>query len=166
MADRPSQPRTARAVKILLGLSLALNLLVLGLVAGTAWRQGHGPRDRGAHAYAAPYVMALPRETRRALMRDLRSDHPRLDRAARRDSYAAMVAALRAEPFDPATLESVLRDQRDTAIAVQQDAQARWLGIVSRMDAAGRAAYATRLEEVLARGPNRRRRDGGGGDGG
>lgn len=157
-----TKPR--RRFRILLGLSLALNLLVVGIVAGAVWRSG-GDRDGRWHRappslqnYAEPYVRALPRAERRALHKAIRQSHPQSGRAARREAYAAMLAALRAEPFAPDAVEGILKAQRDRVVSVQSAAQAQWMASVMAMSPAERAAYADRLEERLKRGHKRKQK--------
>lgn len=146
-----------RRFKVLLVVSLTLNLLFVGVFAGAVWRNagpdGQARRGPALQNYAAPYVQALPRDERRALHRAMRADHPKPDRKARYAVYAQMLAALRAAPFDPGAVQSVLDGQRDASVGVQQAAQDQWMMTVTAMSAEERAAYADSLEERLKRGP-------------
>lgn len=159
----PKQPRTSRRIKVILGLSLALNLAVVGLIAGTALRHGDekrgGSHSAGFGAYGLPYMIALPREDRRSVIQAVRAeknaDLP--DRAARRAIYLEALAALRASPFDAQALSEVVTRQAQTTIRVQQVAQDAWLEVVGNMSDAERAAYAEEIEEVLRRGPKPRK---------
>ncbi|WP_299776875.1 periplasmic heavy metal sensor [uncultured Roseobacter sp.] len=154
----PKRPRISRRIKVILGLSLALNLAVVGLIAGTALRHGDekrgGPRSAGFGAYGLPYMIALPREERRSVIQAVRAgkkgDLP--DRTARRALYLETLATLRASPFDAQALSDVVTRQAQTAIRVQQVAQDAWLEVVANMSDAERAAYAEEIEEVLRRG--------------
>ncbi len=155
------KPRTPRRIKWLLGVSLALNLAVVGLIAGAVLRHD-GPgrafaRAPGAESYAAPYVTALPRAERRAIFRAVRNaagaDMP--DRAARRALYTDVIAALRSEPFEPAALKAALDAQKNASLAVQSSVQTEWLERVSAMSASQRADYAFAIEDILRRGPKR-----------
>ncbi|WP_299830758.1 periplasmic heavy metal sensor [uncultured Roseobacter sp.] len=160
----PKRPRISRRIKVILGLSLALNLAVVGLIAGTALRHGDekrgGPRSAGFGAYGLPYMIALPQEERRSVIQAVRAgkkgDLP--DRAARRALYLETLATLRATPFDAQALSDVVTRQAQTAIRVQQVAQNAWLEVVANMSDAERAAYAEEIEEVLRRGPKSRKR--------
>ncbi|MGB3245257.1 MAG: periplasmic heavy metal sensor [Sulfitobacter sp.] len=151
----------ARRFRVVLALSLALNLLLIGVFAGAIWRNAGGPGGHGRFAppgmqsYAAPYVRALPRADQRTLRRALRAEKPRPSRAERQADYNRMLAALRADPFDPAAVRSVLTGQKTDVLALQEAAQEQWLRAVEGMDSQGRAAYADRLEEELKRGPRR-----------
>ncbi|WP_299965723.1 periplasmic heavy metal sensor [uncultured Roseobacter sp.] len=155
-----------RWVKLLLGVSLALNLAVAGIVAGAMLRDGGdrrgGPRLGAFGGYAAPYIMALPPETRRAVLQTMRGrgaagDGAMPDRTARRAFYADVITALEAQPFDRAALTAALARQARGAVAVQQVGQAAWLEVVTDMNDADRAEYALAVEEVLARGAKRHR---------
>lgn len=154
--------KTPRWIKIALGVSLALNLAVVGMIAGAAVRQGDGgggPRSSGFGAYGLPYMIALPRAERRAVVRAIKSDQQAglPDRAARRALYQEVLAALRAEPFDAGALTQALGQQTETTIAVQKVAQGAWLEVVSGMTHAERTAYAADVEAVLKRGPKPRK---------
>jgi len=166
--EPPARTRAPRWMRIVLVISLALNLAVLGMVAGLALRApSRGAMELGARDLGyAPFVFALDRDQRRALGQELRrAPGLRADRDERRALYLDILAALRAEPYDPAALEQALLAQRQ-AISRRQVAGAQ--ALMARIDAmpsAERAAYADRLEEILTR-PRGHGRDGGGREGG
>ena len=112
-------------MRVALGLSLALNVMILGALGGAMWRHGgpgpHGGGDLpGLRSYASPYVQALPPEARRGLHGKMRTSGKahHLDREARRALYDEMLAALRAEPFQADVAAAVLR--------VCSSADSRW----------------------------------------
>ena len=152
----------SRGLKIVLGLSLAFNLAVVGLLAGALVRHdslpGRSDRAPGLSAFGAPYMAALPRTDRRrvfaAVRAGLAGEVP--DRHARRALFRDVLAGLRADPFDRARLEAAVGRQAQTTIAVQAAAQKAWLDIVTEMTDAERLEYAYAVEEVLRRGPKRR----------
>ncbi|WP_299678991.1 periplasmic heavy metal sensor [uncultured Roseobacter sp.] len=158
----PSRRPMSRRIKILLGVSLALNLAVVGLIGGAVLRHGDGkgmgPRSTGFGAYGLPYMMALPREDRRQIGRVIRSGADLPDRSARRALYRDVLSALRATPFDAGVLAAAAARQAETTIAVQKTAQAAWLDVVAGMSDAERSAYADAVEDVLRRGPKGPRR--------
>ncbi|WP_299282911.1 periplasmic heavy metal sensor [uncultured Tateyamaria sp.] len=160
MNDSPEQRRCPVWVKVALGLSLALNLAVAGLVTGLALRAGGGPGGARAPGigYALPYVVALPRESRRAVFDAVRENPALPDRRARRADYAAMVGALTQDPFDRGAVQAILERQQNGVAGVQRAAQSKWLDVVAAMPAETRASYAARIEEVLKRGPKRSNR--------
>lgn len=159
--QEPRMP--GRWLKWALGVSLALNLVVVGMVAGAAYRLGgpNGERrhlDRAPTSYGAALARALPREARRELRRSLRADDAGLpDRAERRALFTQMIALLRDETFDREAAQALLDAQADAAVRMQTHAQGGWLNIVSEMDLEARRTMAFELEEALRRGPKGRK---------
>lgn len=151
----PPVARTALWVKLALCLSLALNLLVVGFVAGSVLRNG-GAGPNGARAPAlgtigVPYILALPREDRREMFRNLRRNGGEAlpDRRMRRAMFDAVLVALREEPFDPEKIEAAARRQAHVSIAVQQRVQKAWIETISAMSEDERQAYADAVELSL-----------------
>lgn len=159
----PTTPRISRRIKIILGLSLALNLAVAGVIAGAALRHGDvqqkGPRTAGFGAYGLPYMIALSREDRHEIKTAVRLGRIGAvpDRAARRALYNDVLTHLQATPFDAAALSDALGRQANTTIEVQKVAQAAWLDLVAEMTDAERSSYAREIEDVLRRGPKSRK---------
>lgn len=161
MSAEVSRRRTPLWLRITLAVSLALNLLVVGMVVGVFVRFGGGPPPRAAVDFAVPYVRALAPAQRRAVFREVRArgeDVP-MRRAARERSYTAVVEALRAQPFDPAALEALVNAQAESAAQLQRSAQTAWLGLVAEMSDAERAAYADRVAEFAQRPRMQKSRD-------
>lgn len=156
--------RRRRRLRWALIASLAVNLVFLGLFAGAAYRfaggpgaSHHGGRGPDARNYATAYVRALPEDRRRALFEQMRSGTQEMpSRAARRALYQQVLSALRAEPFDPAAVQNVLRAQGAMAFRFQTASEGAWLAQVESMSAAERAAYADEVEELLNRRPGKR----------
>ena len=137
-------------LRIVLGVSLALNLAVAGLALGAAIRFGGPDRARPPLPLGAVLYRELPREDRRALRDDRLGTRP--ERAERRRAEAAQLdAALRAVPFDPTSIEAFLEAQSRQRNALEQALRAAWLTRVSEMSDTARAAYADRLAEAMAR---------------
>ncbi len=148
----PPPPRPAgRGIKIALAVSLALNLLVAGLAVGAMLRGGPAPggRDFGL----GPLSEALSREDRSALREAFLNRHPdaRAERRAMRAEFDTLLAALRAEPFDPAALDAALQAiaQRNTELL--ETGRGLVAARLKAMDAEARAAFADRLEDGLRR---------------
>lgn len=161
MADPTSEPqpvRSPRWIKIVLGLSLAVNLAIAGAVAGFVLRGAPVRDNRGDMGFAAPYMSALTIEARRDILRAMRANDALPKRSTRRAHYAEMIAALRAEPFDVAKVQEILTRQAQSVGQVQDVAISAWLATVGAMSVAERAIYVAQIEEVLRRGP--RRKDG------
>ncbi|MEO8242844.1 MAG: periplasmic heavy metal sensor [bacterium] len=158
-------PPSARGLKIALAVSVALNLAVAGVVGGIVLHGGPGGHDMMVRDLGfGPYDAALLPQDRDTLRKaiqgrlgDLRSARQQLQ-----TDGAAILAALRATPFDAGKLSEALNGQsqhlndrmnlgsgmiRDFLIGLPQDA---------------RLAFADRLEAKMrhGRGP-----DAGPGDG-
>ncbi|MEZ5796330.1 MAG: periplasmic heavy metal sensor [Paracoccaceae bacterium] len=151
--DTRSSPsgRPGRGIKIALAISVALNLLVVGLTVGAVLRggPGHDRSDLGM----GPLSEALSREDRRALRKDFLDRHPdiRGDRQAMKADFDVLLAALRAEPFDPLALDAALAQisaRNAELLSSGRDLVALRL---KAMDPEARAAFADRLEEKLGR---------------
>lgn len=145
--------RIPRLFKVVLGLSLALNLLVIGVIVGAGARGGGPMRGAGLTNYAMPYVKALPGEDRRAIFKRMRRDGvPEMpDRKQRRALYFQMVSVLEADSFDKVAAEAILKQQGTTSVAAMTAAQTAWIEHVSEMDDAARQAYAVDVQQVLER---------------
>ncbi|TCP60834.1 putative membrane protein [Rhodovulum bhavnagarense] len=156
-------PPTRTWVRVMLIASLALNLLILGMVGGAVvGHRGASTRaDLGEAAYG-PYARALADEDRAALRAAMRSQAPRLreNRKAVRQGFNDLLDALRAEPYMPEHVAVILATQEAHA----RDQGEIWRDLMTERLAAmtpeQRAAFADRLERVLRRGPSHPRRDG------
>jgi len=143
-------------VKIVLTLSLAINLLIAGVVAGFALRGGPLGGKGPSMGYAMPYVIALPPEDRRDVFEAVRNNRDLPGRGARRGVYRDMISTLQTTPFDRAAVETLLDRQAAGVEAVQAVAQGTWLDKIDKMSDAERADYAERVRHVLDRGKRRR----------
>ncbi len=158
-ATKAEKPRTARWVKVVLGVSLALNLAVLGLVAGAMTRSPRHGDGGGIARYAMPYVIALPREDRREMFKTVRAETDQgqiPSRSERRKLYEDMLNAIEAEPFDRETAKAIFTRQTQATLLGQEAAQEAWLKQIESYDVAERRAYAERIREVLKRGGKRK----------
>jgi len=114
-------------IRIVLVVSLALNLVVVGIVAGVAFKGG-------------PKSGAFERANRSDIRRDM----------------IAMAAALRAPEFNKNEFRETLIRQRGRLQTVQDAAVDAVTDIIADMSADERAAFADRLEEQRRRGPQPR----------
>jgi uncharacterized membrane protein len=156
---RPVPPSGApRWMKVLLAVSLALNLGVLGLVGGAALR---GAGDRGRPDVRdigfGPFSDALSpqdrQELRRAFLRD--GGNPREMRRLMRSEVGTLLQVLRTEPLQEAELRAAfsqfqLRGQERLDLGQRLLADR-----IIAMSPDDRARFADRLEEVMARGGQR-----------
>ena len=155
MTDATPAPSAPRWMRWLLVLSLALNLLVLGLVVGDALSgggPGRGPRP--VEMTLGPVARALDPADRRAILGELRG-HPdlhHLGRGGREAGLREVAAALRAEPFDADRARAALAMQSDRVVAAHAAVQEALLARIAAMTAEERAAFANRLEAEVGRG--------------
>ncbi|AWB47946.1 hypothetical protein HYN69_04925 [Gemmobacter aquarius] len=153
-----AEVRNGKGVRIALAISVALNLLVIGLVAGAVLRDG-GPRGRMGNDLAlGPFTEALAPADRAALRQEFMQRMPEMRDARRqmRADFKGLLLALRAEPFDVAAVRGLIAGQSERMagrLAVGQDLL---VGRIEAMTPEARAAFADRLEEGLRRGPERR----------
>lgn len=155
-------PKTGRRVKVILAVSLALNLAVVGMVAGVALkskRQDGGRLPEVRELNFGPFTEALSRPQRREMLRDFVSDRARLQ--ALRDQigveFQAVLDAVRADPFDPAALDAALSAQTSSTVARLERGRQALQSVILGMSPQDRLTYADRLE----RGLQRRHSDGG-----
>lgn len=152
MADQDIQTAKPRRLwRIVLVLSLAMNLAVVGMVAGAvvSGRFGDGP-PRSFDLGLGPVTRALTPDERRDIARALRHDGA-LRRFDLRARVSAMVDAIAAEPFDAAGLRVLMAEQATRVSAVQARAQDAFVETVSQMSAERRAAFAAQLAQELSR---------------
>lgn len=162
MTETPTS-QTSRGLpwgRIVLIASLALNLLIVGLVAGALLRHhgfdGRPPlRDLGY----GPFGAALSPEDRHELGRRMgdRAGDLRNNRQDLRRQFAEMLAALRAQPFDAAALAALVEQQKIILAERQAIGQALLLERIAAMSDAERAAFADRLERTMRRVARERR---------
>ncbi len=145
------------ALRVVLIVSLALNLLVVGVVAGGIFR-GRPPAPLGGvDLGSSPFARALNADDQRHVRDTLRGQMHNIVPAAadRRLALQELVAALRQDPFDPAAVQAMFDQQKLGAMAAMEASQAAVLDRIQAMDAAGRAAFADRLENEMRHPPHR-----------
>lgn len=138
-------------VRGLLVVSLAFNLLVVGVIG--SWALRHGGTHGGHHPSrldmaGGPLTRALNDEDRREIGEKMRGAYRNggRTRAAQRAGFDALVADLRAVPFDPATVAARMSEQREGFRERFEMGQRLLLDHLATMSDAERAAYADRLE--------------------
>ncbi len=152
-AAKPALPRRLRW--LLIG-SLTLNLLVVGVVAGSALRfAGGGPGDRSLGF--GPWSRGLSHEDHAALRESYKASGEDFRAAWQQDraDRAALVSALRAEPFDMAAVDAIATRMQDRGVARMELGQRLIRDHIAAMTPEARRAFADRLEQ----GPRRKRDD-------
>lgn len=155
MADQtPQLARPSRLWRIVLVVSLALNLAVAGLVVGAAtsgrWKDGPPPNFEVG---LGPIGRALAPDERRDIRRSLIRDRVLRDLNLR-GGINDIVDALAAEPFDEARLRQLLDEQGERTISLLGSIQNAFLGVIAQMTPERRAEFAREVAEQAVR--NRR----------
>lgn len=141
-------------LRLVLFASLALNLLVVGIVAGFVFGGTHD-RGRGhmGRDAALPYVGALRDadrdELRRALGEELRDRRTAKGQLAAQ--YRDAVVVLRTEPFEREALEAVMAAQAARAQARSEAGRTALIDRLAAMSPEARRAYADRLAAQIDR---------------
>ncbi len=152
MAEPTGKARgMGRGLKITLILSLAFNLFIVAVVAGSAlshhrWRP-HG--DIGAGIFTE----VLTREDRRALRDAFIAAEPgfRDHRAQTREDMARLAEVLRAEPWDPSAVDALIAGH-SARMTERFDLGRRLISDrIAAMSATDRAALADRIDAELKR---------------
>ena len=143
--------RMSRGWRIVLVVSLALNLAVAGMMAGALFSGHHptgptGTRSPGTLGFG-PFTGALSREDREALRTAYAGRGPTIRelREAARQEAEAMAAALRAMPFEPAAVAALLDTQRGRADERFRLGQTLLIERIAAMTPEAREALAARL---------------------
>lgn len=149
----PAPAPASKKLRAALAVSVALNLGVLGVIAGAML---HGGGMWGAHTEVralgfGPFTEALDRSQRDALRKAVFAKAPefRNARKAMRADAAAVVAALRAEPFDPAALSTIMAAQQQRLVGQLQLGQDLLRDLLVAMTPEARLAFADRLDARL-----------------
>jgi len=148
-------------LRLLLVVSLALNLLVVGLIGGAVimrgkWQQHHMAR---LEMMGGPMTRALNRADRRAIGREMRESFG--DRQAMHEEMRAgmesLIADIKAVPFDAAAVGQYMAKHHAQFSARLELGQALLLERLLQMDDGERAAYAERLQTAMKQGGRDRR---------
>lgn len=157
------KPRSKRWVKIALAVSLALNLGVIGLISGAVLGSG-GPRGGGDGSPAlralglGPFERALTREDRDELRGRIEATGVELreERRAIGRSLRAVEEALRADPFDRASVEAAFERSRGLVVSLQETGHTALLDQIETMSTDERADLADGLARAMRRFGGRR----------
>ena len=145
----------SRGLKVLLFGSLALNLLIVGVVAGLALSGGprKEARDARRDANGLVLVRALPREARAELR--ARFDGKRADHGSTAEggppTKEDILSALRASPFDSAAFAALVSRQTRSMAERGRLGQEALVEQITEMTDDERSAYADNVEEAFSR---------------
>lgn len=150
--------RSGRGIKIVLAASLALNLLIIGLVGGAILGRTNSEAPGFRALGLGPFAVALSRDDREDLRGRIeeRSGRFEPDRRAIGQSLVGIQQALRAQPFDRAAAEAAFARAREAAVVLQTEGQEALLDQFEAMSVREREELADRLGRILRRfGPER-----------
>ncbi|WP_120635882.1 periplasmic heavy metal sensor [Ruegeria sp. EL01] len=153
-----AEPKTKRRwMSGLLIVSLALNLLIVGVAVGTVLRVKGSDHAKVPPGFGPALYRAFPKEHRKAMRGELSGLHGEGSKA-RTQGFEAISRALRAVPFDPNAVEALLQQQAQATADLQSALQAQWLTRITAMSDDERQDYADRLQEVIQKGPHSRKK--------
>ena len=142
------KPKMKLWLRIVLVGSLALNLLIMGLAVGAAWRFQDGKGMRSGPSMGAMLFRELDPEVRKQLREQAGGGHGSHHKRRQADAKAVLTS-LRASPFELDVLAQVLAQQTASRHDFQSSVQQAWLRQIEAMSDTERAEYADRLEQML-----------------
>lgn len=154
MSDQTIEGGTAPKVrwpKILLILSLAVNVIVIGLFAGhTIQRE---PSVRGPERQINWIIKLVPEAQRDATKEHFREirDDVRATYKQRGEHLLAIAAVIRSEPFETSALEAALQARRDGSQARQELVQSHLVELLEGFSPEERTEFAGNLEGFIER---------------
>jgi len=146
--------------RILLVASLAVNLAVVGIVAGTVFGGGSSERLQRFDLSVGPLTRAMEDTHREAVRNQLRESGAfrAANRNGMRRDASILLDTLRAEMFDAQAFVDIMARQRTRQDQGQSVVLEAVTAQISLMDTTERRAFADRIQEQLRRSPPRRDR--------
>ena len=145
-----ANPKRRNLWKILFGVSLALNLLIVGALGGAFMRKGKGPTANHL-ASGFLYMRALDFKDKRALRKEIlgNKDGRKLVKDRNQASFNSAVGILKSHPFDRAAFENLLDEQAKHAKLRQDSARIALVNRIENMTKEERRIYAQRLKDFI-----------------
>ena len=145
-----ANPKRRNLWKILFGISLALNLLIVGALGGAFMRKGKGPTANHL-ASGFLYMRALDFKDKRALRKEIlrNKDGRKLDTDRNQASFNSAVVILRNHPFDRVAFENLLDEQAKQTKLRQSSARSALVNHIGNMTKEERLLYAQRLKDLI-----------------
>ena len=149
MSD-PTDLKQRNLWKILFGISLAINLLIIGALGGALSRAGKGPMIQH-RASGLLYMRALNFEDKKVLRKKLfrNKDSRKIIRAKEHSSYSSAVKILKKDPFDRKAFEDLLDEQTRYSKSKLSSARAALVAQIANMTKEERLVYSQRLEDLV-----------------
>lgn len=142
-------------LKFLLALSLALNLVVVGIVAGAAWRFRDGPPKGQRPPLLGAFIFKdLGRNEVDQLLRaqSETGEHPRQQH---RREMQRIIALLRQEALDAGAVRTIVETHAAGSQQLMQAVSLSWVQRLEGLSLSQRQDVANRMQEYLERGPRR-----------
>ena len=145
-----ANPKRRNLWKILFGVSLALNLLIVGALGGAFMRKGKGPAANHL-ASGFLYMRALDFKDKRALRKEIlrNKDGRKLDKDRNQASFNSAVVIIKGHPFDRAAFENLLDEQAKHTKLRQSSARTALVNHIDNMTKEERLLYAQRLKDLI-----------------
>ena len=153
MTDTIQSPKSPLWMRVALFGSLAVNLLIVGVVVGVVAFGGPHKRASGPRPdVGSLYTRALDQKDRRAIRTALSAELAGQirDRGSVLAEFEATVETLRAVPFDQDALLAALAEQSTRRARRETVGRELLVAQIAAMTDADRAAYADRVEQGLA----------------
>ena len=149
MSD-PTDFKQRNLWKILFGISLAINLLIIGAIGGALSRAGKGPMIQH-RASGLLYMRALNFEDKKVLRKKLfrNKDSRKIIRAKEHSSYSSAVKILKKDPFDRKAFEDLLDEQTKHSKSKPSSARVALVTQIENMTKEERLIYSKRLEDLV-----------------
>jgi uncharacterized membrane protein len=149
MSD-PTDLKQRNLWKILFGISLAINLLIIGALGGALSRAGKGPMIQH-RASGLLYIRALNFEDKKVLRKKLfrNKDSRKIIRAKEHSSYSSAVKILKKDPFDRKAFEDLLDEQTRYSKSKPSSARAALVAQIANMTKEERLVYSQRLDDLV-----------------
>ena len=158
------KPKRARNIwKVILAISLALNIAVLGAIGGAALRFSKGPPAGKAYLkerqIGSVYMRALNPDQKRELGRQMREleKGSKENRVKMEAGFQEAIRILRSANFDREKFETVVNGHAARSNQRLKNAQMILLSHINSMDINERSTYADRIEIALSRAPKSKR---------
>ena len=141
-------------LKLLLIVSLALNVAVIGMIGGTAMRGGEKTANEPGLDRRQSRILRMVPEARRDAARAIliaRSDEYAAAQAALKQAQMDLIDALRSDPYDRARVSAALEARREASGTVWGIGYEQLEQIAADLNGAERSELADRLEERTRR---------------
>ncbi len=134
--------------KMLLIVSLGLNILVISALAGSVFKMRGGDRHLDGASVQGAMIRALPEDQRRQLGQRIRKngEHFKAQRGQSRALRAALKEAIAAQPFDGEALHQVFERQKGLRSAFSERGDALWIELITSMTDEERATFSENIQ--------------------